>query len=117
MPTVTVIVPVRNEARSIEPTLRSLLTQDFPRDEFEVIVADGASTDETVPIVRRLQGEFSNLRLVYNPDRYSSAGRNTALRHGSKDVSVIVDGHCQVLDRTYLRNLAIAFEASGADSL
>ena len=30
MPSVTVIVPVRNEARSIEQTLRSLLTQDFP---------------------------------------------------------------------------------------
>src|SRR5580698_7136407 len=52
-PSVSVIVPVRNEARSIERTLRLLLTQDFPRDRFEVIVADGASTDETVPIVRR----------------------------------------------------------------
>ena len=30
MPAVTVIVPVRNEARSIEQTLRSLLTQDVP---------------------------------------------------------------------------------------
>ena len=30
MPSVTVVVPVRNEARSIEQTLRSLLTQDFP---------------------------------------------------------------------------------------
>jgi len=115
--TVTVIVPVRNEARSIEPTLRSLLTQNFPRDQFEVIVADGASTDETVPIVRRLQDEFSNLKFVYNPDRFSSAGRNTALRHGSKDVAVIVDGHCQVPDQDYLRNLASAFETSDADSL
>ena len=59
-PTVSVIVPVRNEARSIERTLRSLLAQDFSRDRFEVIVADGVSTDATVPIVRRLQAEFRN---------------------------------------------------------
>ena len=45
MPSISVIVPVRNEARSIERTLRVLLTQDFPREQFEVIVADGASTD------------------------------------------------------------------------
>src|SRR5205814_6463527 len=70
MPSVSVIVPVRNEATSIEPTLRSLLTQDFPRGQFEVIVADGAPTDDTVPVVRRLQGEFPNLKLVYNPGRF-----------------------------------------------
>lgn len=117
MPSVTVIVPVRNEARSIEQTLRSLLTQDFPREQYEVIVADGVSDDETVPIVRRLQGEFANLKLVFNPERFSSAGRNAALRHGSKDVMVIVDGHCHVPDRNYLRNLSNAFYISGADCL
>ncbi|MCI0704650.1 MAG: glycosyltransferase family 2 protein [Planctomycetia bacterium] len=117
MPSVSVIVPVRNEARSIEHTLRLLLTQDFPPSEFEVIVADGISTDETVPIVRRLQGEFPNLKLVFNPGRLASAGRNTAIRHATKDVIVIVDGHCQVPDRAYLKNLAAAFDESGADSL
>jgi glycosyltransferase involved in cell wall biosynthesis len=117
MPSVSVIVPVRNEAGAIEPALRTLLEQDFPRDQFEVLVADGGSTDETVPIVRRLQGEYPNLRLFYNPGRLSSAARNTALRHAAKDVAVIVDGHCTVPDRNYLRNVAEAFAASGADSL
>ena len=117
MPTVSVIVPVRNEARCVGPALRALLTQDFPPDHFEVIVADGGSTDETVPVVRRLQGEFPNLRLVYNAGRLSSAGRNTALRHATKDVAVIVDGHCTVPDLHYLRHVSEAFAASGADSL
>ncbi len=117
MPSVSVIVPVRNESRSIERTLRSLLEQDFPRAEFEVIVADGASTDDTVPIVRRMQAEFPNLRLVFNHDRLSSAGRNTAIRHATRDAIVIVDGHCHVPDRTYLKKLSAAFEVSGADCL
>lgn len=115
--TVSVIVPVRNEAKAIEPALRTLLTQDFPPDRFEVIVADGGSEDATVPIVRKLQGEFPNLKLVFNPGRLSSAGRNTAIRHATMDVAVIVDGHCTVPDRNYLRNVAEAFAASGADSL
>lgn len=117
MPSVSVIVPVRNEARSIERTLRSLLTQDYPADRFEVIVADGFSTDATVPTVRRLQGEFPNLKLVYNPARFSSAGRNAALRHMTGDFAVVVDGHCHVPDRNYVRHVVEAFEASGADSL
>jgi GT2 family glycosyltransferase len=113
---VTVIVPVRNEARSVERTLRSLLTQDYPAG-FEVIVADGGSTDQTVPIVRRLQSDYENLHLVFNPDRLSSAARNTAVRHMRGDVAVIVDGHCHVPDVQYLNHLAAAFAASGADCL
>ncbi len=114
---VSVIVPVRNESRSIERTLRLLLEQDFPPSEFEIIVADGASTDDTVPVVRRLQAEYSNLRLVFNPERLASAGRNTAIRHATKDVVVVVDGHCHVPDRGYLKNLSRAFAESGADCI
>jgi succinoglycan biosynthesis protein ExoA len=117
MPSISVIVPVRNEARGIEGALRTLLTQDFPRDHYEVIVADGGSTDDTVPVVRRLQAEFANLKVVFNAGRFSSAGRNTALRHSSNEVAVIVDGHCTVPDRDYLKNLSAAFETSGADCL
>ena len=70
-----------------------------------------------MPVVRRLQAEFAHLALVYNPGRFSSAGRNTAARHARGDYVVVVDGHCQVPDRDYLKNLVAAFEASGADSL
>ena len=118
MPTVvSVIVPIRNEAKFIEATLRSLLDQDFPAAEFEVLVADGGSTDETVAIVRRLQAEYANLRLYFNPQRISSAARNLAIRHMSGRYAVIVDGHCHIPDRKYLRNVVEAFESSGADTL
>ena len=117
MPTVTVVVPVRNEAGAIERTLRTLCTQDFPAGDYEVIVADGLSTDPTVPTVRRLQAEFPHLKLVYNAGRVSSAGRNTAVRHGRGEYVVVVDGHCQVPDDQYLNHLVSAFEATGADSL
>ncbi len=117
MPTVTVVVPIRNEARSIEATLRSLMEQDYPANEFEVIVADGLSTDDTVPIVRRLQSEFQNLHLLYNPSRLSSAARNLALRHMRGQYAIVVDGHCQIPDRHYLTNLVEAFESTAADSL
>lgn len=116
-PTVTVIVPVRNEARSIDATLRSLLTQAYPCDRYDVVVADGRSTDDTVVRVRALQREFPHLRLTYNPDRWSSGGRNLGVRHLTGDVAVIVDGHCVVPDRHYLTNLVAAFESSGADCL
>jgi succinoglycan biosynthesis protein ExoA len=108
---------VRNEARHVEATLRAMLKQDYPADRFEVILADGRSDDDTVAIARRLQGEFPNLRIFDNPGRLSSAARNVGVRHGRGDWFVVVDGHCEVRDRRYLRHCEAAFVRSGADCL
>lgn len=116
-PLVTVIVPVRNEAKCIERTLTKILTQRYPADRFEVIVADGCSTDATVPIVRGLQARFPNLRLLHNPRRLASAARNLGVQHGNGDLFVVIDGHCDVDDPDYLRKMVDAFRASGADCL
>jgi succinoglycan biosynthesis protein ExoA len=114
-PFISVIVPVRNEQAFIESTLRQLLCQDYER--FEVIVADGESTDATPDIVRRLTCEYDNLELVPNPGRWSSAGRNAALRIARGDIVLVVDGHCDVSDPNHLSNLSDALERSGADCI
>src|SRR5689334_18831953 len=116
-PFVTVIVPVRNEEPFLEGTLRALLAQRYAPDRFEVIVADGQSHDDTVGIVRRLQDEFANLHLVYNPRRLSSAARNLGVRHARGDYVLVVDGHCELRSRDYLRQLAEVFERHGVESV
>ncbi len=61
-PPVSVVVPARNEERSIERCVRSLLAQTAP--DFEVIVVDDDSTDGTRAILDRLAREDARLRLV-----------------------------------------------------
>jgi succinoglycan biosynthesis protein ExoA len=116
-PFVTVIVPVRNEARCIEATLRALFAQKYPPHRFEVIVVDGRSEDATPAIVRRLQSEFGNLLCFDNPKRLSSAARNIGIRHARGDYLLIVDGHCEIRSRDYLRNLVEAFEHHDVESV
>jgi succinoglycan biosynthesis protein ExoA len=113
-PSISVIVPVRNEAAFIRGTLERLLAQHYDPQRFEVLVADGESTDATPAIVRDLERRHPNLCLVANPKRWSSAGRNVALRAARGDLVVIVDGHCELDDPDYLRHLAEAFARSGA---
>ncbi len=55
-PLVSVLVPARNEAGNIEGCLRGLLTQDYPN--YELVVLDDGSTDDTAGCVRRLQEEW-----------------------------------------------------------
>lgn len=54
-PSVSIVVPARNEAKTIEPALRSLRKLDYPN--YEVIVVDDRSTDGTGEIIRRVAAE------------------------------------------------------------
>jgi succinoglycan biosynthesis protein ExoA len=116
-PFISVIVPVRNEEKFIAGTLRQLLEQDYDPRCFEVIVADGDSTDGTREVVADLQARHDNLRLFANPRRWSSAGRNVAVRAARGEIVVLVDGHCDLDNPQYLEDLASAFERSGADCM
>src|SRR4051794_35825470 len=116
-PFISVIVPVRNEEAFLPGTLRQLLRQKYAPERFEVLVADGRSTDATREAVRALQERHTNLHLLDNPARWSSAGRNVGVRAAQGDVVVVIDGHCRVDNPHYLADLAEAFARSGADCI
>lgn len=61
-PYVSVLVPARNEILNIEACVSSLLAQDYP--SFEVLVLDDHSTDGTLPILQRMAGADSRLRVI-----------------------------------------------------
>lgn len=61
-PRVSILIPARNEAANIEACVRSLLNQDYP--DFEVLVLDDHSEDETRPILSRLARTSERLRVL-----------------------------------------------------
>ncbi len=66
LPKLSIIVPARNEQRSIEACVRSLCAQRYV--DAEVIVLDDGSSDETPAILARLAAEYPNLRVVRGGD-------------------------------------------------
>jgi succinoglycan biosynthesis protein ExoA len=116
-PFISVIVPVRNEAGFIRRTLTELVSQRYDPERFEILVADGESTDATREIVREFGGKLPAVRLLDNPRRWSSAGRNRGVEHARGDLIVVIDGHCELGNPDHLYELASAFERSGADCL
>ena len=61
-PRVSVLVPARNEERNIEACVTSLLEQDYP--DFEVIVLDDHSTDNTLSILARVASQDNHLQIM-----------------------------------------------------
>jgi len=72
-PIVSIIVPAYNEEKTIAKTIKSLLTMNYPKDKFEVIVIDDGSTDKTFEVASKFKSK--NLRIY----RQENSGKGTAL--------------------------------------
>ena len=115
---ISVILPVRNEALALPSLLESLVLQDYPRDAFEIIVADGRSTDQTRTVVRDFAAHAEvPVLLVENPGIRSSAGRNAGVAASRGEFIIFIDGHCHIPSRTLLRDTIALFQSTRADCL
>jgi len=114
VPFVSVVLPVRNEAKDLGECLDAVLAQDYPIDRMEVLVADGRSDDATRDIIEGYARRDPRVRLVDNPGRIVPTGLNAAIREFRGDILVRVDGHTLV-DRDYVAQSVAALGRTGAD--
>jgi glycosyltransferase involved in cell wall biosynthesis len=116
-PSISIIMPIRNEAAFIERSLGAVLAQNYPPDRMEVLVVDGMSDDGTREVIQRainhrraiLDDRHSidnnsslalnrppSIILLDNPGRIVPAGLNAAIRQAKGEIIVRVDGHCEI---------------------
>lgn len=93
-PTVSVVVPARNEERWIGPCLDSILGQTYA--DMEVLVADGRSTDGTREVVESYATRDARVKLLDNPRRTTAASLNVCLAAAAGRVVVRVDAHSAI---------------------
>jgi len=116
-PFITIVMPVRNESKFIQATLMELIEQDYPKNCYEIIVADGESSDTTREIVKKMARRHNNIRLLNNPGILPSSGRNVGFKNGRGDIFLVIDGHCLINNRLYLQTVVDCYLKSGADCL
>jgi len=81
-PLISVIIPARNEGRNIHRCLQALIMQTYP--QYEIIVVDDRSTDETPLILSELAKRESHLQIVHGSELPSGwAGKPHALVQGA----------------------------------
>ena len=96
IPFITIVMPVRNEERFIASTVSQLLSQDYPMNQYEIIVADGESMDGTRDIVQEIAKTNPQVILMSNSGRLPSSGRNVGFKNGRGDIFLVIDGHCKI---------------------
>ena len=92
-PLVSIVLPCRNEQGYIQACLQSALHQDPPEAGFEILVADGMSTDGTREYLQQIATQYPQIRILDNPGRIVSTGLNTAIRAARGEIIVRMDAH------------------------
>lgn len=106
----SIIIPTYNRLHQLLLTLTSLETQTYPKDQFEVIVADDGSTDGTRDMVADLHTSYRLIYASQGEQRGRSAIRNLGLRYAKGHYVIFCDSDflllpefIQVVDRYHRR--------------
>ena len=113
---ITVIIPVRNEANNITQLLDDLSKQTY--HQFEVIVADDASTDDTAQLVRQYaKGTTFALHLLSLGNERTASPKKRAItqsiQQAKGNLIVTTDGDCRV-GPEWLETIAAFYTQTGA---
>lgn len=111
----SIITINRNNSAGLEATLQSVAAQTFR--EFEYIVVDGASTDDSVNVIKAHESDFAHLKWVSEPDSGIYNAMNKGIRMASGDYIQILNSADCLISKDVTEKMLAALEKSGEPSI
>ena len=90
---VSIIIPCHNEEAYIGECLNSIIIDDFPKDNLEVIVVDGMSEDGTRDIIKGYSKKVSFIKRLDNPQKVTPCAFNIGIKASKGDIIMIMGSH------------------------
>lgn len=116
-PFVSILIVVYNEEKFIKKCIESILTQDYPKDKYELIIIDGLSTDNTRSIIEKIieSNPTYKIRLIDNPEKKLATGWNIGVKASKGEVIIRIDGHSYVVNNFIKKNIEYLAKVKDAD--
>lgn len=109
----SILMPTYNDENSILGAISSVISQDY--FDFELIIVDDGSNDNTVSIVKKIQD--SRIKYIYQDNSDQLNALILAFNHSSGDIIYILHSDDLLFDRNTLKNAAMAFEKFDAEAI
>jgi len=110
----SVVIPCLNEEKYIKDCIDSLINNDFPLTELEILVIDGGSIDGTLQIISYFQERFSLVKLVENEKRKTPFALNLGIQKASFEWVMIAGAHA-IYPKGYIKLLSQQLIRPGID--
>jgi glycosyltransferase involved in cell wall biosynthesis len=112
---VSVIIPVFNNPDGLKKVLESLVEQDFPKDQYEIIVADNCSTDESLDVAHEYTENYPDLvkYVIEGKIQSSYAARNKGIIIAKGEILAFTDSDCDPVE-CWLREGCKSFKENNA---
>lgn len=107
----SIIIPTYNEKEVLEDCIESLGAQTY--DDFEIIVVDDGSTDDSKEILENLEKTLPNFKFFSESHRGAGASRNLAAKHAKGEILVFVDAD-MTFEKNFLEQLVKPIEEKKA---
>lgn len=116
MEKISVIIPCRNEEKYIGKCIDSIFEQDYPKENFDLYIVDGKSTDKTKEIVQEFCKKEKNIHLLDNPDKTAPFAMNIGIRKSKGDIIIRLDAHSSY-STNYISTLSKKLVELNADNV
>ncbi len=91
----SVLCPIYNEEKYISQFIDSLLQQDYPKDDLEILLIDGMSKDKTREIVADYTAKYPFIHLIDNPDKIVPCAMNRGIEEAKGEIIMRLDAHAE----------------------
>lgn len=106
---ISFVIPCRNEEYFIKDTVTSILNQKDINKNFEIIIVDGQSEDDTLKILSELQNQDERVIVLNNPLRITPTALNIGVKKAKGDYIFILGAHAKI-EEDYATNILKIFE-------
>ena len=113
---VSIICPIYNEEKYIAQCINSILAQDYPQEDLEILFVDGMSSDRTREIVAQYTQQYPHIQLLDNPQRTVPYAMNIGVESSIGDIIIRLDAHA-VYPSDYFSKLVKGLQQHQADNV
>ncbi len=105
MKKISFIIPTLNASLVLEKCLDSIKKQSISSSDYEIIISDGGSTDNTIDIAKKY-----NSIILNNPLKTAEAGKAVGIRHASGKYTCLIDSDNILPNNNWLSQMLIPLE-------
>jgi glycosyltransferase involved in cell wall biosynthesis len=99
-PKVSFLIPTLNAEKVLETCLNSIAAQDYQKENIEIVIADGGSTDATLTVAKKY-----GAIIVKNPLKTAESGKMVALKTATGEFCALVDSDNELPNKMWLQNM------------